>query len=91
MHEPKHTLFPTLPRLAGEGDGRMNAIVVEAADVLGLFDDQVGVCLNCGTLSDPVPNEATSLHCEACGEPCMAGMNHALRTGAFRIDSAFAD
>ena len=68
----------------------MNAIVVEAGDILGLFDDRVGVCLNCGTLTDPVPNEAICLRCEACGQACMAGMNYALETGAFRVDSEFA-
>ncbi len=68
----------------------MDTIIVGAADILGLFNDRVGVCLSCGTLADPVPNEAMSLRCEACGQPCMAGMNYALETGAFRVDSEFA-
>jgi hypothetical protein len=68
----------------------VNAINVGATAIKGLFDDQVGVCLNCGTLADPVPNQAKGQRCEACGRPCLVGIAYALEIGAIRVNAEFA-
>jgi hypothetical protein len=58
-----------------------SSIIVRSAEILGLFDDRAGVCLNCGTLADPVPNEAMSLRCESTRQPVWRGRNPTRKQG----------
>jgi hypothetical protein len=61
-------------------------IRVDAQTVHDLFTDQLGVCLACGEMSDPVPNDALGKLCDTCGKPCLVGMTLAVECGAVRVD-----
>jgi hypothetical protein len=63
----------------------MNSIFVDAATVRELICDRVGVCLRCGSMDDPVTNDAVGRICDACGHPCLVGMDSALEVGAVKV------
>lgn len=64
----------------------MTTIHVSPDSIPDLFTDQVGVCLACGEMADPVPNEALGRLCDACGKPCLVGMKLAVECGAVQVD-----
>ena len=64
----------------------VDAIVVTANQVVAMFNDQVGVCLRCGGLHNPIPNEAVCKPCEGCGFDTVVGMKMAVEVGAVHVD-----
>jgi len=63
------------------------AIIVDGLTVQDLCNDQIGVCLTCGSLSSHrVPNDAKGKPCEVCAEPTLVGMDLALEVGAVRVE-----
>lgn len=61
-------------------------MVIDIETAAGLVQDSVGICIGCGSMTDPVPNSAVGLKCEVCGKTLLVGMNLALELGAFQVD-----
>ena len=63
---------------------------VDAPTAAALFRDQVGICISCGSMTHPVPNEAIGKPCDACGLATVVGMDLACELGAVRVSGEMA-
>lgn len=63
----------------------MPAITVDSATLHALCIDCLGICLNCGSGTDPVEHNAVGKLCDACGQMALAGIFEAMRQGAIVV------